>query len=173
MGNPKNQQAKIKVEKSQVAGLANEELADIQADLGDGVLVDEQAEAKEAETATEPTLTDTLPAAAAEAIPPADDPDPLAPRKPRCILIEIPIAEVDEVDGYQSKPTRHVDLQLDREQERTLRQIYAGVSKGDFHLKNKRRNVHHHGTRVLTKPDAVRWLLEQVANAIAELGKVS
>lgn len=64
------------------------------------------------------------------------------------IIFEVPVAEFP-VGGYCS--TR-LDLNLTHQQAMNLRRIVAGLDKAGARLNS--------GTRVVTGPDAVRYLLE-------------
>lgn len=68
------------------------------------------------------------------------------------LTITIPTAEPPK-GGYISQ---HCDVQLDRDQARTLRRIVEGLDRQQATTKN--------GKRVLKPADAVRWMLENLTD---------
>lgn len=74
------------------------------------------------------------------------------------VQIGIPLADPPEAYGYIA---RHVEIgALTLEQGRALRQVAEGVAERGLRLRS--------GRRVATPPDAIRWLLEQIAEMASE-----
>jgi len=83
---------------------------------------------------------------------PAAEPAPIDPGQ-QSAIIELPVAELG--NEYVS---RHCEARLNHRQSVALQRLFNGLDAAGARLAG--------GNRIYSRPDAVRWLLEQIAEAI-------
>ena len=99
---------------------------------------------------TETPVADVVLPASVETPPVVNESQTEAVKPHKILSIEVPLADV----GYDSYAQRHIEVRMTASQARTLKRLTKALDENQSELIG--------GRRVITPPDAIRWLLEQI-----------